>query len=173
MRIQTVVALAVIAFVSFSPHSKAAEDDPCSCDQVQRSLVLHLSANHDAGLLIGLNQDFGSFIMEHPNCVWSEPIVEALAALLSHSDDDVRGSAANALGLIGPAAKSAVPALEEALSRADEMVREQWQQSGRPIVFRIPRYSGQDIRAALEHITGKKVPEFQLRMTDDAPRERE
>ena len=43
--------------------------------------------------------------------------VPALIAALKHEDDDVVDAAANYLGLLGPRAKDAVPALAMALTR--------------------------------------------------------
>jgi HEAT repeat protein len=47
-----------------------------------------------------------------------------LIGALSDSEPKFRAGAANALGVLGPAAKAAVPALKKALKDEDEKVRQ-------------------------------------------------
>ena len=51
-------------------------------------------------------------------------LVPSLSAALGDKSEDVRGLAAHLLGLVGPAAKDALPGMVKLLSDPDERVRE-------------------------------------------------
>jgi HEAT repeat protein len=70
-------------------------------------------------------------------------MVPVLIAALGDTDEEVRKSAAEALGQIGPAAAKAVPALIAALSDADKWARgappKLWGRLGGHQLMRCPR----------------------------------
>jgi hypothetical protein len=83
------------------------------------------------------------------------PVVDGMAELLGDDVDLVRFYAAASLGFLGPSARRAIPALEEAFARRE---RERGIVSGQPRVFISPVSSVQAICAALTKIDLNRVP---------------
>lgn len=83
------------------------------------------------------------------------PVVDDMAELLDDDVDLVRFYAAASLGFLGPSARRAIPALEEAFARRE---RERGIVFGQPRVFISPVSSVQAICAALTKIDLNRVP---------------
>jgi hypothetical protein len=127
------------------------------CEKDILSLVQRVTHQQNGNLQFDLEMELQTFSFDWPGCK-SEKVVRALTALLKSKDDGIRGGAAGALTNIGPPAKSAVPALKQALKESDAQIADYLSKS--EIGFLPTSYSGQTIRQALREITGRKIPEY-------------
>lgn len=84
------------------------------------------------------------------------PVVDDMAGLLDDDVDLVRFYAAASLGFLGPSARRAIPALEEALARREQ---ERGIVTGQPRAFTTAVSSVQAICVALRKIDLSRVPE--------------
>lgn len=85
------------------------------------------------------------------------PVVDDMADLLDDDVDLVRFYAAASLGFLGPSARRAIPALEEALARREQ---ERGIVVGQPRIFTAAVSSVQAICLALSKIDLSRVPEI-------------
>lgn len=128
--------------------------------EVAASMVDQIHNGSDKGERGDIAADLNSFIYYFPECGQNQDMVRNIADLLDDKNDRVRFYAAAALGNIGPAARSAVPALERALRESDAKLDAFVKKRGPGAVLLPASYSGQAVRAALQKITGKHIPGY-------------
>lgn len=137
--------------IVLAPRTHAEGEQRCTFVTL---LTGQITAARDEDARGDLAEDLAEYLRLNPDCGRSELIVHAIAALLRDPNDSVRWGAAEALAHIGPPAKSAVPALEQALREFDAKLNAS-SDTMLPTV-----YSGQAIRDALRKITGRRIPDY-------------
>lgn len=153
--VQSLIVFVLSATVFCAP-SRIAQGHTLSENQCERevlSLVHKIDVERDETAQAFLAQDLAYRSYESTSCK-TRRIIHALTILLQNQNDGVRWGAAEALADVGPAAKSAAPALEHALRESDAQLAKLG--GG----FLPTRYSGQAIRVALRKIGGRIVPDY-------------
>lgn len=146
-----ILSAAVFCIPSFSTHGRTLPETRCEKEVL--ALVHKIDAERDETAQVFLAQDLAYRSYENRDCK-TRRVIRALTALLQNQNDGVRWGAAEALADVGPAAKSAVPALERALRQSDAELAKLG--GG----FLPTRYSGQAVRVALRKISGRIVPDY-------------
>ena len=121
------------------------------CDFVAL-LTQQIAAGRDEDMRIYLADDLAEYLRDFPQCGKDQATISDVTRFLEDKNDGVRAGAAQALGNIGPPAKSAIPALERALKQSDAQM-----QSTTSVI--LPRVSLSDvIKYAIERIRSQKQP---------------
>lgn len=146
-----ILSAAVFCISNFSAHGRTLPQNRCEKEVL--ALVYKIDIERDETAQVFLAQDLAYRSYENSSCKTGR-IIRTLTTLLQDQNDGVRWGAAEALADVGPAAKSAVPALEQALRESDAQLAKLG--GG----FLPTRYSGQAVRVALRKINGKIVPDY-------------
>jgi hypothetical protein len=157
---------AIILFqLSFSAADSAPADKWHSCPDAKKKIELFIrdiEIQSDLDTRVGESLKLAFYVRDNSTCAQSSRLIHKLVALLGDDDDGVRMGAAMALGYIGPAASSAVPALKSAIAHSDALLETGPSPFGLPFNTVLPaNTSGDAARTAIFYITRERVPAFQ------------
>jgi hypothetical protein len=148
-------ALGLAAFLAASNTHAYALADCRGARQKIEWFIRDIKSQTNLDERVGESTDLAYYVRDHSKCAQTQKIMRDVEALLDDDADGVRMGAAMTLGYIGPAAKSAIPALRKTITHSDAII------DADPSPILPVNSSGEAARAAIQMITGENVPGYQ------------